>query len=371
MGLIATFSRAERRRLAALLAAISGLHVLGALILFVLVLPHHFSLSGHSIFGLGIALTAYLLGLRHAVDADHICAIDNTTRKLMADGKRPLTVGFFFSLGHSSVVFALVLMLTLGIGALAGPVTHGGSGLHVITGLIGTTVSGAFLYLIALLNLMILIGTLRAVRQARRGRIGERELVSQLAAGGGALSRVFGRLTRGVRAPWQMYPIGVLFGLGFDTATEIAVLFLAAGAAWSRLPIYATLCLPILFAAGMSLVDTLDGCFMTFAYGWTFTNPVRKVYFNITITALSIFVAVVIGTIELISVLVTKLRLTGGVWRFAATLDLNSLGLIIVGLFAVTSAISLLIWRAGHIERRWQVASEPPASSPLEGASRS
>jgi high-affinity nickel-transport protein len=362
---------AERRRLTAVAAAIVGLHAAGAFMLFGLTLPQHLSLGGRGVFGVGLGLTAYVLGLRHAFDADHICAIDNVTRKLLADGKRPLTVGFYFSLGHSTVVFALVLLLALGLEAVAGPVAQGGSTLHAVTGLVGTTVSGGFLYLIAALNLLILAKMLLAVRRARTGAIGQDELASHL-SGGGAISRLYGRLTGAVRDPRQMYPIGFLFGLGFDTATEIALLFLAAGAAWHRLPIYATLCLPILFAAGMSLLDTLDGCFMTFAYGWTFTNAVRKVYFNVTITALSILVALAVGTIELVVAFANRLGLTGGVWHLAASLNLNSLGLLVVGLFAATLLTSMLIWRVAQVERRWEIVSRAaPAPSVVEAGAAS
>ena len=345
-------SRTERRRAVGLIAAIAGLHAVGAFILLALVVPRHLTLGGQGAFGLGLGLTAYLLGLRHAFDADHISAIDNTTRKLMADGKRPLSVGFFFSLGHSSVVFALAFLFTLGLSALAGPVRHSGSTLHAVTGLLGMGISATFLYLIGALNLVILVGIVRAVRRARRGGLDQADLASEL-AGGGALIRVYGRLVKTVREPWQMYPIGFLFGLGFDTASEVALLFLAAGAAWSRLPFYAVLCLPILFAAGMTMLDTLDGCFMTCAYGWAFTSPVRKVYFNITITALSVVVALTVGTVELLSIIAGELRLSGGMWRFVATIDLNAMGLLVVGLFVLTWAIALIIWRAAHIEERW------------------
>jgi high-affinity nickel-transport protein len=350
----------------ALAAAIAGLHVVGLFILLGLVVPRHYRLGSHEAFGLGIGLTAYLLGLRHAFDADHICAIDNTTRKLMADGKRPLSVGFFFSLGHSSVVLGLVLLLTVGTRALVRSVTRGGPALHLAGGVIGTTVSGAFLYLIAILNILVLIGILRAVGRARSGRLDESDLARELEAGGAA-TRVYGRLTRAVSHPCQMFPIGFLFGLGFDTASEVALLFLAAGAAWTRLPFYAVLCLPILFAAGMSLLDTLDGSFMTFAYGWAFTNYVRKVYFNITITSLSVLVALVVGTLELLSVLAGRLGLTGGAWSTVMTVNLNELGVVVVAIFVLTWLVALLIWQVAHIEERWTL---PRNSAPTGGNSR-
>ena len=279
-------------------AVVVGLHLFGWFTLLALVVPKHYSL-GTQVFGVGLGVTAYTLGLRHAFDADHIAAIDNTTRKLMADGKRPLSVGFFFSLGHSTVVFVLALLFSLGVKALAGQVEDDGSTLHDVTGLVGTGVSGTFLYVIAALNLVVLVGIVRVFREMRRGRFDEAELEAQLEARG-LMNRFLGRFTRAIRAPWQMYPLGILFGLGFDTATEVALLFLAAGAAGAGLPWYAILCLPVLFAAGMSLLDTIDGSFMNFAYGWAFSRPVRKVYYNLVVTALSVAVAFIIGSIELL-----------------------------------------------------------------------
>ncbi len=288
----------ERRTLAGMAGAVVGLHVLGFFLLIVLVAPHHYHLGPSGGFTIGLGLTAYTLGLRHAFDADHISAIDNTTRKLMAEDKRPLSVGFWFSLGHSTVVFALSFLFAIGIRALSGPVQHDGSTLHSVTGWIGTGVSGTFLYAIAALNLVILVGILRIARDLRSGRFSEEQLEQRLDSRG-LMSRLLGRFTRAITKSWHMYPIGLLFGLGFDTASEVALLFLAAGAAGAGLPFYAILCLPILFAAGMSLLDAIDGSFMNFAYEWSFSKPVRKLYYNITITGLSVLVALVIGTIEL------------------------------------------------------------------------
>jgi len=333
-------------------AVILGLHVVGFVTLLAFVVPEHYDLGRSGVFGIGIGITAYTLGLRHAFDADHIAAIDNTTRKFMADGKRPLSVGFFFSLGHSTVVFVLALLFSLGIRALAGQVESDTSTLHDVTGLIGTTVSGTFLYLIGIVNLILLVGVVRVFRRMRSGEFDEREMERRLESRG-MMNRFYGRFTRAVREPWQMYPLGVLFGVGFDTATEIALLFLAAGAAVSGIPWYAILCLPILFAAGMSLLDTIDGCFMNFAYGWAFAQPVRKVYYNITITGLSVAVALIIGTVELASVLGDQLRLTGGVWDWVANVDLNSVGFVVVGLFVATWAVALAVWHFGRIEQRW------------------
>jgi nickel/cobalt transporter (NiCoT) family protein len=348
----ALLSRGERRSAAAMAAVIIGLHALGFFILIALVAPRHYPLGGSGAFTVGIGLTAYTLGLRHAFDADHISAIDNTTRKLMSEGKRPLSVGFFFSLGHSTVVFALAALFALGLRAVSGQVEGEGSTLHSTTNLIGTGVSGTFLYLIAALNVVILLGIVRVFRDMRRGRYSEAELERQLDSRG-LMNRFFGRFTRAVRAPWQMYPVGLLFGLGFDTATEVALLFLAAGAAGAGLPFYAILCLPVLFAAGMSLLDTIDGCFMNFAYGWAFSKPVRKVYYNLTITGLSVAVALVIGTIELLGLAADKLTLHGRFWSWVSAIDINTLGFMIAGLFALTWAVALAIWRWGRIEERW------------------
>ena len=314
------------------------------------------------VFGVGLGITAYTLGLRHAFDADHISAIDNTTRKLMADGKRPLGVGFFFSLGHSTIVFALAFLFAIGLRALAAPVRASRvdpSRRHEPD---RTGVSGGFLYLIAALNVSVLIGIAGAVRGLRRGQLDERQLEKQLASRG-LLNRVYGRFTNAISKSWQMYPLGLLFGLGFDTATEVALLFLAAGAASSGLPFEAILCLPILFAAGMSFLDTLDGSFMNFAYGWAFSQPVRKVYYNLIITGLSVTVALVVGTTELLGLAADKLSLRGAFWGWVSGIDINTLGYVIVALFVLTWAAALLIWRVARIERRWGNASQGFAGS--------
>jgi high-affinity nickel-transport protein len=351
----AALTPAEWRRAGALAAVILGLHVVGFFILLVLVVPSDFSLGKEGVFGLGVGITAYTLGLRHAFDADHIGAIDNTTRKFMAEGQRPLSVGFFFSLGHSTVVFVLAFLFSLGIRGLSGSVQDHGSALHEATGVIGPGVSGTFLFLIGVLNLLILVNIVRIFRRMREGALDERELEQELNSRG-LMTRFYGRATRAVSKPWQMYPLGILFGLGFDTATEVALLFLAAGAAGAGLPFYAILCLPILFAAGMSLLDTIDGAFMNFAYGWAFAKPVRKVYYNIAITGLSVAVALIVGTVELMSVLTDRLSLHGGVWDFFSNVDLNVVGYGIAGLFVVTWALALAIWRFGRIEERWSGA---------------
>src|SRR5439155_15083584 len=227
-----------------------------------------------------------------------------------------------------------------------------GSTLHEATSLIGTGASGAFMYVIAVLNLVVLIGIVRVVREMRRGRFDEAELERRLDSRG-LMNRVCGRLTRTVKEPWQMYLVGILFGLGFDTATEVALLFLAAGAATSGLPVYAILCLPVLFAAGMSLLDTIDGSFMNFAYGWAFAEPARKLYYNLMITGLSVAVALLVGSIELLSVATSELGLTGGAWAWVAGVGLNTVGYLIVGLFVLTWALALVVWRFGRIDERW------------------
>lgn len=352
-------SPAEWRRLGGLGAAVLALHVVGFGTLLLLVVPRHFSLGHSGAFGLGLGVTAYTLGLRHAFDADHIAAIDNTTRKLMAEGKRPLGVGFFFSLGHSTIVFALALLLALGLRTLGSQVDHGGSVLHHVTGVIGTGISGAFLYLIAALNIAILVGIARMLAQTRAGReLDSAELERQLGARG-LMSRILRPVSARVSKSWHMYPVGMLFGLGFDTASEVALLFLAGGAASSGLPVYAILCLPVLFAAGMSLLDTIDGSFMNFAYGWAFSQPARKLYYSLTITGLSVAVALVVGSIELLSIATTQLGLTGWPWAWVSNVDLNTVGYLIVGLFVLTWALALTVWRFGRIEERWNRAARP------------
>jgi nickel/cobalt transporter (NiCoT) family protein len=347
-----SLSRAEWTSILGMTGFILLLHVVGWGVLLGAIAPHHYQLGNAGVFGAGLGLTAYTLGMRHAFDADHIAAIDNTTRKLMAEGKRPVSVGFWFSLGHSSIVFGLCLLLSLGVKALAGQVENDSSTLQRTTGLIGTTVSGTFLYVIAALNLVVLLGILKVFRRMRQGDFDEDALEEQL-NNRGLMSRILGGATKAVHKPWHMYPVGLLFGLGFDTATEVGLLVLAGGAAAFSLPWYAIVVLPVLFAAGMSLLDTIDGCFMNFAYGWAFSKPVRKVYYNITITGLSVAVAFVIGTIELVSILTEKLGIGSGPLAAVANLNLNYVGYAIVGLFVATWALALFIWKYGRIEQKW------------------
>ena len=328
------------------------MHVLGWGTLALVVAPAGYQVGHGKVLGLGLGLVAYTLGMRHAFDADHIAAIDNTTRKLLADGRRPVSVGFWFSLGHSSVVFGLCALLALGVRTLAAQVGDGSSRLQSVTGVIGTTVSGLFLLVIGVLNLGVLLGILAVFRRMRAGDFDEAELEEHLARRG-LLTRVLGRVTRAVTRPWQMYPVGLLFGLGFDTATEVSLLVLAGGAAAFALPWYAILVLPVLFAAGMSLLDTADGCFMNLAYGWAFSRPVRKVYYNITVTGLSVLVALLIGGQEVLSLLVDRLGITRGPLAWVGNLDLGQVGFAIAGVFVLTWVVALGVWRFGRIEQRW------------------
>jgi nickel/cobalt transporter (NiCoT) family protein len=332
------------------------LHAVGWGLLLFLIVPGHYHLGDGKLFGVGIALTAYTLGMRHAFDADHLAAIDNTTRKLMSDGQRPLSVGFWFSLGHSSVVFTACVLLGVGIKALSNGISDDSSGLHTVTGTIGPTVSGTFLGVIAVINLVILLGILKVFREMRSGAYDEAALEEQL-NNRGFMNRVLGRFTRAITKPWQMYPLGFLFGLGFDTATEVGLLALAgSAAAASSLPWYAVLCLPVIFAAGMSLWDTIDGTFMNFAYGWAFSNPVRKIFYNIVLTGVSVAFAFLIGGTELLQVAQDRFGLHGTFWNWIAALDLNTAGFVITGLLLVMWAGALAVWKFGRIEQRWSAA---------------
>ena len=345
----------EWLRVSGMTVAVVGLHVVGWAML-ALTLGHHYRISKTEVFGVGTGILAYTLGMRHAFDADHIAAIDNTTRKLVNEGERPLSTGFFFSLGHSSVVFALAVLLNFGIRSLDRAVSNNSSGLHKTTGVIGTSVSGTFLYLIAALNVVVLVSIVNVFREMRRGTYDDAELERQLNSRG-LMNRFFGPLARRIDTPWKMYPIGVLFGLGFDTATEVALLVLAGDAVVGGLPFYAILSLPILFAAGMCLFDTIDGCFMNFAYDWAFASPVRKVYYNLTITGLSVFVAFFIGTIEILGLIGQEENLGGSFWKFFQSFNLNTAGFFIVGVFVVTWVVALSIWRFGRIEAKWDASA--------------
>ncbi len=350
----AALTRAEWKRMGGMTAVVIGLHAAGWGLL-ALAVAGRYHVSRGSAFGVGTGVLAYTLGMRHAFDADHIAAIDNTTRKLVGEGRRPLSVGFFFSLGHSSVVFVLAICLNFGIRALNAQVRDRGSVLHGVTSVVGTAVSGTFLYLIAALNVVILAGIVKVFREMRSGWFSDAELEEQLAKRG-LMNRLLGPLNKRVDQPWKMYPIGLLFGLGFDTATEVAFLVLAGTAVISGLPFYAVLSLPFLFAAGMSLFDTADGCFMNFAYDWAFARPVRKVYYNLIITGLSVFVAFFIGTVEILGLVGQQAHLTGAFWAFLAGFNINRAGFVIAGVFVITWLAALAVWRLGQIEEKWDAA---------------
>jgi nickel/cobalt transporter (NiCoT) family protein len=352
-------TRREWSRVGAMVATIVALNVIGWAML-AAALGGHYEISKTQIFGWGTGILAYTLGMRHAFDADHIAAIDNTTRKLVNERKRPLSVGFFFSLGHSTVVFVLAVLLNFGIRGLDHQLKSSGSALEHTTTIVGTSISGFFLFLIAALNVVILFGIVKVFRQMRGGHYDESELERQL-DNRGLMMRFLRPLAARVDTPWKMYPIGFLFGLGFDTATEVALLVLAGTAVVSGLPFYAILSLPILFAAGMSLFDTLDGCFMNFAYDWAFARPVRKVFYNLTITSLSVFVAFFIGAVEIVGLLGQEVHLGGPVWSFLERFNINTAGFFIVGVFVITWVVALSIWHFGRIEEKFGTPGGRPA----------
>jgi high-affinity nickel-transport protein len=342
----------ERQRLAGFFGGVGLLHVLGwgLLLAYAGGHPGFFWLGG----------IAYTLGLRHAFDADHISAIDNTTRKLLQGGQKPMGVGFFFSLGHSTVVFAIAVALGIAVRWVVQGVADSG-GLRSIGEAVGTGVSGGFLILIGILNLLVLLDIVRVYRNMRRGEYDRQALETELVAGG-LMTRIFGRLFRLIDRSWQMYPVGFLFGLGFDTASEVAFLAVSAGAAAQGLPFAAIISLPLIFAAGMSLMDTMDGAFMSKAYSWAFATPIRKVFYNLTVTSLSVFVALFVGVIELVQILVQVLGLRGGVFTFVAQSNvLLYAGYVIVAAFVVTWAGALVFYRVRRIDERWGAAVDKVA----------
>ena len=348
---------AEWARSVAMALVIAALNGLGWGIFVFAILPHHFRYTGLGL-GLGVALTAWTLGARHAFDADHISAIDNTTRKLMSDGKRPLATGFFFALGHSAIIVIVGVGLGIAAKAVFGAVVDPSSGYETIGGLVGTSLAAGFLYLIAALNVVVLAGIVKVFRGLRAGRYDEEELERQLQARG-LMWRFFGRLMRSITKTRHMFAVGLIFGIGFDTATEVLLLAATAAAATQGLPWYAVLALPLLFSGGMTLFDTLDGCFMNVAYGWAFARPVRKVYYNLVITSLSIAVAFLIGTIEIIGLLSSELHIRGGFWDFMADFNINRAGFIIAGLFVAVWAAAIAYWKLGRLDSRWTLAGSP------------
>lgn len=349
--LVAVWTRRDWLEVGVLVAVIAALHVVGFGTLLMLVAPNHYQV-GTEVFGVGLGVTAYTFGLRHAFDADHIAAIDNTTRKLMADGSKPKSVGFWFAMGHSAMVLAMALLVIAGTKAVS-TLLDEDSPVRQALGLGGTLASGGFLYLIAAINIVALIGIWRVFVALRNGKFDERELEGAL-DNRGFLARLLRPIMKKIKRPIGMFPVGLLFGLGFDTATEVALLALAGSGAAAGLPWYAVLVLPVLFAAGMSLMDTADGLFMTVAYDWAFANPIRKIYYNFTITGLSIAVALLIGTIELVSVLHDDLGLIDPVTTWISSINLNNAGFAIVGLFAITWLCAVTFWKVAGVEKRWQ-----------------
>jgi high-affinity nickel-transport protein len=358
-------SPGEWGRLAAMFGFIVAVNAAGWGIFIGYVLPHHFDYRGVGGspglgVGLGVAVTAWFLGFRHAFDADHISCIDNTTRKLMADGKRPLAAGFFFSFGHSSIVVAVGIGITVAARAVFGAVVNPDSAFETAGGTIGTLLSAGFLYLIALLNLVVLSGIFKVFRRMRGGAYDEQELEAQLQARG-LMYRFFGRFIRSLNHSWQLYFVGMLFGIGFDTTTEVVLLAATAYAAIQGLPYFAVLALPFLFSGGLMLLDTIDGCFMNFAYGWAFARPVRKVYYNLVITGLSIGAAFIIGTVEILGVLSNEIHLHGAFWDLIGNFDINVAGFCIAGLFVLVWAAALAYWRLADVEARWTAALPAPS----------
>src|SRR6202020_74798 len=355
----------ERFRVIAMYGAIGFLHLLGFFIFIVFVVPAHY--KG---LGIGLSLTAYTLGLRHAFDADHISAIDNTTRKVMGErqgtGKpRPLSFGFFFSLGHSTIVVAIGVGIVVAEKTVFGAVSNSGSGLEQFGGFFGTIVSASFLFLIGLLNLVILAGIVKVFRSMRRGDYDEAELERQL-ENRGFFYRFFGRWMKSISRGWQMYPVGVLFGMRFDTATEVALLATTALLASQHVPWYAIMCLPILFTAGMTLLDTTDGLFMNLAYGWAFFNPVRKVYYNLAITGLSVAICFFIGGVEVLGLFPHDTNgpsQSHGFWGFIGNFNINTAGFVIVGMFILAWLAALLVWRYGQIEKKWTATLQPATAA--------
>jgi len=358
--------------LVAMFALILVINAAGWGIYVLSVMPHHFDYKGVGGsrglgVGLGVAVTAWFLGFRHAFDADHISCIDNTTRKLMADAKRPLASGFFFSAGHSTVIVAVGVGITIAARAVFGAVVNPASAYETVGGTAGTLLSAGFLYLIAVLNLIVLCGIVKVFRDMRRGAYNEAELEAQLQARG-LMYRFFGRFMKSINHTWQLYFVGLVFGLGFDTATEVVLLAATAYAAIQGLPYYAVLALPLLFSGGVMLLDTLDGWFMNFAYGWAFARPVRKVYYNLVITALSIGAAFIIGTIEILGILTTEVHLHGAFWDLMANFNLDVAGFCIAGLFVAVWAAALAYWRWGNVEARWTASVTAEPAEPAEVA---
>ncbi|MGX4607686.1 HoxN/HupN/NixA family nickel/cobalt transporter [Priestia sp. JNUCC 25] len=318
------------------------LHIAGFIGLYISLPQHPFLL--------GMGVLAYTLGLRHAFDIDHIAAIDTTVRKLVEQKKNPAGVGFFFSLGHSTVVFLLAIFTSFSVKFVKNNLPQ----MQDIGGLIGTVVSGTFLVIMGVINLVILLNIIGVFKKMRKKNYKESEL-EVLLNSRGFLTPVIQPLFKFINKSWHVYPIGFLFGLGFDTASEIALLTLSAGAAQHNLSFVSILSLPILFAAGMSLMDTLDGAFMTSSYNWAFDKPIRKVYYNITITTLSVIAAIFVGFLELIQIIGEKLHIRNNWFKIIDKLDLGDMGYILVIMFILVWSIAYFIWKYFNIEEKWSM----------------
>jgi high-affinity nickel-transport protein len=321
-------------------------------------LPHHFSgeITGGALLFTGLAITAYILGIRHGFDADHIAAIDNTTRKLLNDGKRPLTVGTWFSLGHSTIVSGMIVALVLATEFI----TRQYNAFASVGAVLGTLISGVFLFLIGIVNVIIVLEVYRMFRGVRDGKLDQKALDEQMLKRG-FLNRIFGRFFKVVREPWQIYPIGVLFGLGFDTATEVLIIGLTVVVASAgAIPLWAVLFLPLLFTCGMVLSDTTDGFAMRYAYGWAFNHPIRKIFYNLTLTVISVLVAFAIGGVELLQVVSSELGWGGPFWDWVNHLDFETLGIGIVILFVGSWCIAMAVYYLKGYEKIGWGPSEPP-----------
>lgn len=302
----------------------------------------------------GTAVLAYTFGLRHAVDADHISAIDNVTRKLMQENKRPVAVGFFFGLGHSTIVLILGVVV-----AVAASLLKVDLQLQSVAGAVGTGASAFFLYLIAFLNVIVLLDIFRAFRKIQRGEGYSEQTLNEVLNQRGFLARFFGPLFKITTKSWHMYPIGILFGLGFETATEVAILAISATTVSKGLPVYLSLLFPLLFMAGMTLIDATDSILMLGAYGWAFVKPVRKLYYNLNITLISVFIAFVIGTIEVLSIVADQLHLQGAFWDAVGNLDFGTIGFLIIGLFIASWVISTLIYKLRRYDKLGEQEVKP------------
>lgn len=334
-------SDTTNRRLIGLYAFLVAFNVLAFLVLIKLSTSYPYLFS--------VGLLAYVFGLRHACDADHIAAIDNTTRKLANEGKKPLGVGLFFSFGHSTIVLLLAIGLAIATSFIKANIPN----LEQMGSIIGTVVSAAFLYLIAALNIVIFADAYKYFKQVRKYQLNSEKLqeMEELLLKRGFMNRIFGRFFKLITASWQMYPVGVLFGLGFDTASEVALLALSAAAAGKGMPLVDIIILPVLFAAGMSLVDTTDGVVMQYAYGWAFVNPVRKIYYNLSITGISVFVALVVGGIEWLQVFSQELGFRGLFWSIVQDVSFARLGFVIIGLMIASWLVAVLIYKVKGYEK--------------------